>query len=360
MRDELGRRRRTPYVLQIKWTGLGCGLGRLEGFLREGAAVESADIRDNNVEKFWAALWGSVVGDALGVPVEFRLRSDLSADPVTGMRAFGSHRQPAGTWSDDTSMTLAALDVWGRTGTLDPGECLEAWRRWLRDNEYTPHGSTFDVGGACEAAITRFEHGTDPRQCGGTGLRDNGNGALMRMLPVIAIAAGSGLFGEAHSAELRGLVTEHAGLTHAHPISLVGCLLYVHAALALWQGATPPQAYRAMLAVDLEGFPGEALAPYSLLLSGDLGTAGEEEIESSGYVAHTLTAALWTLLTAQDYPTTVLKAVNLGLDTDTTGAVAGLLAGLTYGRDAIPGEWLEGLANQDLITKIATAAVARF
>lgn len=306
-------------------------------------------------DQFTAALWGFVVGDALGVPVEFMPRHMLEASPVTDLREWGTHHQPPGTWSDDTSMTLGALEVLGDTGSLDPDQCLGAWKRWLRDAEYTPHGTVFDVGNACRSAISRYCEGVDPLRCGGTGEYDNGNGSLMRMLPAIVYASTHGFKGE----ELREMVDVHSSLTHAHPISTVGCLLYVHFALGLIEGLTPEQAYERIRQVDLSSYPNSALQPYSLILGGGLRDVSQGDIKSSGFVAHTLTAALWVLLTHDDYAETVLAAVNLGEDTDTTGAVAGLLAGLTYGLEAIPGRWRDQITAPALINNIADRVIAR-
>ena len=133
------------------------------------------------LDKMRGGLLGLATGDALGVPVEFCEKSRLKKDPVTDMRGWGTHSQPPGTWSDDTGMTLAALD--SLAGGFDPEDMMLCFSRW-RGGEYWPYGEVFDVGIATEQAISRYRSGIPALLCGGRGERDNGNGSLMRMLPI--------------------------------------------------------------------------------------------------------------------------------------------------------------------------------
>ena len=129
-----------------------------------------------------AAMLGLAVGDALGVPVKFMDREALCQNPVTGMRAFGAHGQRAGTWSDDTSMALCLLE--SLTGGVDYTDMMGRFLRWAEEGYMTAHGEVFDMGIATRQALVRFAQGTPALQCGGRGTYDNGNGSLMRILPV--------------------------------------------------------------------------------------------------------------------------------------------------------------------------------
>lgn len=315
-----------------------------------------------------AALLGLAVGDALGVPVEFQPRAARAKDPVTSMRAFGTHRQPAGTWSDDSSLTFCLAETLarpnGRSCLPDLNDLARRSINWLYNSYWTATGETFDVGNATRAAIDRLERGVEPTKAGPSSEFDNGNGALMRILPLA--------FHDTWRAEILDLnaawaLTEAvASVTHGHARSTLGCFLYLLVARGLLQGQAPLIAYKQMCKEATlwlrEGdyTPAKEQKHYQWwVLSGELVNQPESNISSSGYVVHTLEAALWCLLKHDNYASTVLAAVNLGDDTDTTGAVAGGLAGLAYGKASIPTEWMSVLARradiEDLAQRMAKA-----
>lgn len=338
-------------------------------------------------------IFGFAVGDALGVPVEFHVREELDKAPVTGMRAYGTHRQPAGTWSDDTSMTLAAMESIARLGCVKYDDIMKNFVRWETEAAFTATGETFDVGGTTKSALRRFKEGIPALQCGDTGEQDNGNGALMRILPFCAYIVAENGWDE-WFADL-DIVEKASSLTHAHPRSLVACRIYAVVACSLFY-AKPGYAH-ACIEAALEDakwefmddddrkayteetgwkfyspeaedgekpvnepedsffsrYTREAKETYARLwnFAAD-NLPPKDEIRSRGYVVDTLEAALWCLLGTDDYRSAVLTAVNLGDDTDTTAAVTGGLAGLAYGIDAIPGEWLAALQNREEIEKL--------
>lgn len=296
-------------------------------------------------ERILGALWGALVGDALGVPVEFRRRREVQANPVTGMRAYGTHGQPAGTWSDDSSLLLCAADSLVTKRQFDSKDLGERFVEWMNLGLWTPHGMVFDIGIATSRAISRICSGTPPEIAGGNDEYDNGNGSLMRILPFV-------LWSHAvPDAEFSDIIHRASALTHRHPRSQMACALYGLVIRELLKGATPDAALNGALDLfarlyEHTPFVAERLH-FQLLESRRLASVPENEIGSSGYVMHTLTASLWCLLTSRSFEETVLKAVNLGDDTDTTGTVAGGLAGVFYGASAIPKEWLATLARQD-------------
>lgn len=288
--------------------------------------------------KIYDGIMGLVVGDALGVPFEFRARDSFKATDMVG---YGTYNQPAGTWSDDSSMTLATLESIGQLGRVDPIDIMATFVEWLYKGKYTPYGVTFDVGGATQRAITRFTKGILPLDCGGKNEQDNGNGALMRILPV---ALFTNNLQEVHN------VTK---LTHAHPISIAANEYYWYICRNLLEGLDVNFSLH-----RLKGQPGND-TPFNRLII--LDTLTRDEIKSSGYVVDTLEAALWCILKTDNYRDCVLLAVNLGEDTDTVAAVAGGLAGIAYGvggERGIPEEWIEQIPRRewiaDLCAKIET------
>ena len=162
---------------------------------------------------------GLVVGDALGVPVEFLSREELERDPVNGMRAYGTHQQPAGTWSDDSSMALCLME--SLTKDVDYADMMDQFLRWANEGYMTAHGKVFDIGVATQQALIRFAHGTPPLECGGTGKYDNGNGSLMRILPMVLYLHRTMGPDFPRMPEAYQIIHNASALTHAHPISLI-------------------------------------------------------------------------------------------------------------------------------------------
>ena len=301
-----------------------------------------------------SALFGVAVGDALGVPVEFRDRVYLKSNPVTDMLAYGTHNQPAGTWSDDSSLTFCLADMLLHGYNLK--KLAKNFIDWYRGDFWTPHGEVFDVGNATSSAINRLQEGVNPLMAGGADESDNGNGSLMRILPLVFYVNGMPV-------EQRfKCVSDVSSLTHRHIRSVLGCFIYIEFALQLMTGVDKFEAFRqARVIVNdfLNNNPicsGREINRYHRVLQNQVDVVSEvklingyaeAEIASSGYVVHSLEAAVWCLLNETGFEATVLKAVNLGSDTDTTAAIAGGLAGILYGFPAIPQKWINQLARKD-------------
>ncbi len=302
---------------------------------------------------------GLIVGDALGVPVEFMSRTELMKNPVTGMREYGTHHQPRGTWSDDSSMALAELDSIRTVGTIDYTDMMERFSRWCMYGEYTPFGEVFDIGIATSRALMNYAKGIAPLESGGKTEWDNGNGSLMRILPVCLY-----LFERQKkvcTSENESIYMIHAvsALTHAHVRSQMACGIYYFLVKAILEeeGSLENRLQKGMdrayqyYRQDLSNH--RELENYKRLA--DLSEFKEnpkEGIKSSGYVVDTLEAAVWCLLHSHSYKETVLMAVNLGEDTDTIGAVAGGLAGLYYKEEGIPQEWIQVIQRREWIEEV--------
>jgi len=295
-----------------------------------------------------SALIGAAVGDALGVPVEFQSRKTRVDDPVTGMRAYGTHHQPAGTWSDDTSMILATMAGLIKAGTYSPELVMQEFAAWVEKAAHTPHGEVFDIGIATRSAIRRYESGLPATECGGKDEMSNGNGSLMRILPV-ALAY-------ADDPDLINRATEISSLTHSHERSKFCSAFFCLVVSELMHRSPLRDAVDfAWKVMDARwSFSTQERPRFEALRPELLFARREDEIGSSGHVIDTLEAVLWVNEVNEDYAGTVLHAVNLGDDTDTTGCVAGALAGIIHGYDAIPVEWRETLVKRE---KLETMAV---
>lgn len=305
-------------------------------------------------EMIRAMIYGHAVGDALGVPVEFSSREQRKKDPVKEMRGEGTYNMPAGSWSDDTSMTLCLLESLNRLGRLDYDDIMKNFTRWLYEQKFTPTGVVFDVGRTSQMAVRRHVDGIAPLACGGQGERDNGNGSLMRIAPMVIYCEEHG--GLTLNEEMVKKIHDVSALTHAHPRSQAACVIFVATALRLLAGEPISLAIEQgvqethRLYQDKPEYREELLHAYHRLLNlSAFRRLPEEAIKSSGYVVDTLEAVFWCLLHSSSYKECVLRAVNLGEDTDTIAAIAGGLAGIIYGYEAIPSEWVEALKGKEQI-----------
>ena len=294
-------------------------------------------------------LIGTAVGDALGVPVEFELRSVLKANPVINMREYGAHKQPKGTWSDDTSLMLCLAE--SMIEGLEINTLAQKFIAWKNDSLWTPHGWVFDIGIGTRIAIERLENGMKPELAGGFDEMDNGNGSLMRILPLVLHIK------DLNIDERYEWTKKISSITHAHVRSVMACFYYLEFAKKIIEGKDKFQAYNELQSEVSQYFERRKINPIEIykfhrLLVENISEVNEDNIKSSGYVIDTLEAAIWCILTTNNYNDAVLKAVNLGHDTDTTGAVTGGLAALIYGMDTIPAEWINALARKDDIINL--------
>ena len=302
------------------------------------------------MNNFQTILLATATADALGVPVEFESREDLQQNPVTDMREFGTYNQPKGTWSDDTSLMLCLAE--SMVEGLDLQKLAQKFIAWKNDNYWTARGWVFDIGIATRQAIERLENGTPPELAGGFDEMDNGNGSLMRILPLV-------MYIKDLDIDQRYEWTKKvSSLTHAHVRSVMACFYYLEFAKKIVEGKDKFQAYTELQSEMITHVAKREINPqeiqkFSRLLTKDISTVNEKYIQSRGYVIYTLEAAVWCILTTSNYKEAVLKAVNLGEDTDTTAAVAGGLAGLIYGIESIPKEWLEVIARKLDIVELA-------
>lgn len=255
-----------------------------------------------------SCIYGLAVGDALGVPYEFCERDTFEC---TGMADGGTHGQPAGTWSDDTSMSLGICSSIKQLGRVDTADIADRFRRWLEHCAFTCGGRVFDVGVTCRKAISTGVPAKSYDRCG--------NGSLMRTAPLA-------MLDYVDFDDVRAV----SAITHAHPVATWSCVALCD---MLWVIRKLDATAKA-----------ELLDRYGYIASRPV-----EAVKSDGYCEHTLEAALWCFMNTSSYADCVLAAVNLGGDTDTTAAVAGAIAGVYYGFEAIPPKWIGQLRGKAVI-----------
>lgn len=292
---------------------------------------------------------GLAIGDAMGVPLEFCIREKLMENPTTQMLGYGSHDVPKGSWSDDTSMTLATIDSINNIGKIDCNDIANNFLLWVKEAKYTPTDRVFDIGRTTIRAIAKFEENRNNAiECGGESEMDNGNGSLMRILPIAYYAFAKNL----NNNEILQIVSNVSSITHKHEISIMGCYIYVLYAIQLLKGKTKEQAYEHIKEYDYDMFSSSTVNRYNRILNNDISSFSLDEIKSTGYIVDTLEATLWVLLNTTSYNQAIIGAINLGNDTDTVGACVGGLAGIIYGIDAISKEWKNDLIKYDYICEL--------
>ena len=305
-----------------------------------------------------AALFGVAIGDALGVPVEFEGREQLKKNPVTDYLGFMIWSQPPGAWSDDSSMTFCLGE--SLCNGYNPEEIGAYFVKWYTEGYWGAHNKVFDIGCTTRLALRRIIDGEPVCESGATSEKENGNGSLMRILPLVFY-----LYKETDLRKIYQVVSEVSGITHAHFQSVFACFIYIIYALELIKGEDKKAAYSNMQQIVLDyskenNFKQKDMQVFERMLKTDISSCKESSICSSGYVIHSLEAAFWCILKESSFHATVLKAVNLGHDTDTTGAITGGLAGLLYGWNAIPERWVSSLARKDDIFDLCNRLTAKY
>ena len=310
-------------------------------------------------------IMGIIVGDALGNPVQFMSREKVRRRGlVAGMEAGGVFHMPEGCWTDDGSMTLATLDSILATGKIDPDDIMEKFIEWDQEGKYTPTGKPYDQGITCKDAMYAYRKGKKWDHCGRTGENANGNGALMRIMPVCLFAAYQQFNGGMQ--DFDAVIKAHhvTLMTHNHLRACTASGLYYFMCRELLRengGGSLREVLQKGLDAGVQFYRAhnmdDEMGYFSRILDLEaLAKIPSEQIRSSGYVIHTIEAALWSLVTEAGLPGSLLKAVNLGDDADTVGAVAGGLAGLYYGYEAVPEDWKTALKKRDYLEKLCLRA----
>ena len=195
----------------------------------------SPDMSSNVLHKVKSAFFGVAVGDALGVPVEFKSRKTLVNDPITDMIGYGTFNLPPGTWSDDSSLTFCLAEA--LTKGFDLHVIGHTFTQWLNHNYWTPRGSVFDAGIATQEAIARLATGEQPDMAGGFNEYDNGNGTLMRILPLLFYLL------EKPVHERFAITRQVSSITHGHIRSVIACFYYLEYARQILYGKDKFEVY---------------------------------------------------------------------------------------------------------------------
>ncbi len=299
------------------------------------------------MKKIVNSILGFAIGDAMGVPIEFKKREGLIDNPVIKMEGYGTYDVPKGSWSDDTSMVLATIDSLLHLHKIDYDDIMKRFCEWINNAKYTATGVVFDIGITTKESILKYYmNRIEAIKCGGASINNNGNGSLMRMLPIALYT----YFEDITDDRLLGIVKDASSLTHAHEYSIMGCYIFVKYVHFLLSGVNKFQAYEKVKELNYYKFSENARRVYKRFLTTDIYKLDLDYIRSSGYVVDTLEAVIWTFLNTNSFMESVIGAINLGDDTDTIGALTGALAGMVYGANE---DLLNDLQNKNYLVSMA-------
>lgn len=301
------------------------------------------------MSKIVDSIIGHAIGDAMGVPTEFCLREKLLENPITKMVGCMKTGQPAGTWSDDTSMEIATIDSFIENNSFVYSDIMDKWNLWLKGEKYTGAGECFDVGRTCLRAVMNYQRGADPIEAGLKDINSNGNGSLMRILPVALYSYAKKL----NEQEIIKLTNDISSLTHRHDISKLGCYMYVRYIIYLLEGYDKFETYKLIQNLDYSSYSEEANCKYNRILNSDISLLELDEISSTGYVVDTLESAIWILLKTNNFNEAIITSTNIGNDTDTIGAILGSMAGIIYGLDNVKKQWIDTLQRREYLYDLA-------
>lgn len=313
-----------------------------------------------------AALLGVAVADAMGVPYEFNSREQMLKNPAQDkMVGYGRYNVPAGTWSDDSSLTFCLAE--SLTEGYDLVDIARKFIQWKNEAYWTATGVVFDIGITTSKAIAELRQTLKLLQPEKqlTNLKylgdeyDNGNGSLMRILPLLFYIKGKPM------AEQFAIIQDVAALTHRHIRGAMCCLIYLRLAEHILDGKDKIAAYQ-MVRKEIPIF--WAAMDFSLnesklfirLIEQDIRDLSYDELKSGGYIMESIESSIWCFLQKDSYKEVVLSAINLGHDTDTTAAIAGGLAGLYYGVEEIPQHWLKELKRRDDIVALGQRLAEKY
>lgn len=312
----------------------------------------------SDTTNYRAGIMGVIVGDALGCPVQFHSRAEVAKNPITEMRGYGTFNVPEGSWTDDSSLTLATYDSIRALGRIDLDDIMNRFMDWLNNGAYTPYNRAYDVGNICRRAIKDYEASHNPRTCGPRRHTDNGNGSLMRILPACIFVYDQVKSGTITEDAAVDLIHQVSALTHGHRRSNMCCGLYYFMIKHILNDKAEKSLIDCLQDGISEGFrlyAGNRAYEDQLAFVGRIKNLDQfknvetEQINSGGYVIDTIEASIWSLITTDSLQDALLTAVNLGDDTDTVAAIAGGLAALYYGYDAIPTDWIQAIQKKDWI-----------
>lgn len=318
-----------------------------------------------------SSIYGFIVGDALGVPVEFMSREKLKDNKVTGMLENKYRNTIKGYWSDDTAMTLCTMKslIDMKEFDFDVHESMmKNYLKWLEEGYMAVNNKCFGIGQSTLKALTKYKNSNSfIEYCSKNqeSSKNGGNGAMMRILPLILylynhdLPKYKDLDNNKKIYRKYDFIEFNVSITHQYKPNIESCIFYTMFIFNLLKEKDLNKAYHLSIEQYIERYGECQSSELKRIISKEIINVSEEEIKSTGYVVDTLEASLWCLFNSNNYAETILKAVNLGGDTDTIAAITGSIAGIYYGLDSIPKAWKDELLEKELLNNTITEFVKK-
>lgn len=316
--------------------------------------------KTNNTKLENSSLIGFAIGDAFGVPYEFLTKDEIRGHKLDEMigkdtnmdfKSRWSDRIMSGAWSDDTSMIYSTMDaIIESKGEFDYSKIMDSYINWWKKGMYCSLDFPFGLGRTVNKALTNYASGVEPLKCGGSEIRDNGNGSLMRILPFSLYCIQC----ELSMDKTAEIISKGSSLTHAHDISKMGCFIFTEFLRGLYENRNKEMSFADILNIDYyKYFSEEAVDAYSNLLRFDFKDTKDKDINGSGYVVDSLECAIYSVLNTDNFEDAIKMAVNTGYDTDTIAGITGALSGALYGVESFPEKWVSKLRKKDELDLIS-------
>jgi ADP-ribosylglycohydrolase len=298
----------------------------------------------NLLEKYQGSLLGLAIGDALGVPAEFKMVGDF--EPVNDFRDSDWFDLPAGHWSDDTAMALCLANSLIEKKSFDPVDQIEKYKKWLETGYCSSTGKAIGIGQTILRALLTYRSGDDP-YVAISSRHSDGNGSLMRLAPIP-------LYFRNNPKQAIQNAESSSKITHGSKLCGDACKYYTGLIIGALNGVSKKELLSDLYSPISNFWKDNQLTEEIENIA--LGSFKQNDppfIQGSGYVVKSMEAALWAFYNSESFEDGVLKAVNLGDDADTTGAIYGQLAGAYYGINGIPKKWVTAVVKKDEILEIA-------
>lgn len=292
---------------------------------------------------------GGAIADALGIVTKGQDREYLLNNPVLKMLPTVKKGIPKGAWGDSTSLMLATTYSISRKG-LNYDYIAENCVSWFTGNKFCSAGESFGIGNTTLKALIKFtEREKESYECGLDSFDNNGNSALKMMLPLAYYFTAN----KETKEQVYDAIKKVCSITHKHPISICACYIYVHFVMYILNGNNKHQALKKLKNLDYSMFSNEVLGYFSRILVGNIIELEIEEINSSSFIVDTLESILWCFMQSDNFKDCIIATTNIGNDTSSIGALTGSIAGIYYGTNNIPTNWMESVRRKDYLISLS-------
>jgi len=292
---------------------------------------------EKRLNRLWGCIVGGAIGDALGIYNEFSNIYDSSFEKVDTYKSGGKHNVPAGTWSDDTSMSLCTIQSLIEKERFDPEDIKNKFLQWYRRGDFSCNGKCFDIGVTTRKAIQEYEsnHVIFSTK---DNILESGDGSLMRIYPLA-------LFYHDKEDLFEKVIIMGSKLTHSSPLAVYACVVFSYYLKAILEGVPKDIIAKPYFKTkDVKWKKGELPQQIENIVKGGW-QIGVTLNNVSPYCVDILSVVLYEFFTKNSFKEGMVSIINKGGDTDTLGAIYGNIAGCYYGLTSIPSEWIYGLRN---------------